>query len=73
MTRVQQCLPDCLFSLCFPDLGLHVPLGHDVRQGRTNDSPLELLGAAGSLLGLFFLLALLVLTSATNNTQYLSN
>merc|ERR1719320_2192363 len=42
---------DSLFPLCFPDLRLLVPLGHDVLEGGSNNSTLELGGALVTLLG----------------------
>ena len=50
-----------LLSLGLPDLGLLVPLGHNVLEGGANHSSLELLGPLVPLLGDILLLALLVL------------
>lgn len=50
-----------MLTLSFPDLGLLIPLGHDVGQSGTNDGPLELLGPLGTLLGGLLLNTLLVL------------
>ena len=54
-------LPDSLFPLRFPDLGLLVPLGHNVLESGSDDGPLELLGLLGPLLGGLLLNTLLVL------------
>merc|ERR1719330_2246120 len=50
-----------LLPLGLPDLGLLVPLGHDVLKGGANNSSLELLGPLVPLLGDILLLTLLVL------------
>merc|ERR1719320_1398348 len=52
---------DGLLPLCFPDLGLLVPLGHDILEGGSYDSTLELGGALVTLLGGLLLKPLLVL------------
>lgn len=49
-------VPDGLLPLGLADLGLLVPLGHDLSQGGPSDGPLELDGTAGALLGHLFLL-----------------
>lgn len=61
-------LPDGLLALRLADLGPHVPLGHDVCEGGAHDGALELLCTAGALLGLFLLLALLVLAPGKHIT-----
>ena len=45
----------------YPDLGLLVSLSHDVLEGGSDHGALELLGAAGPLLGHVLLQSLLVL------------
>lgn len=57
-------LPDGLLPLGLADLGLLVPLGHDLGQGGPSNGPLELNCAAGTLLCHLFLL-----TSKTNSHQ----
>lgn len=48
-------LPDGLLPLGLADLGLLVPLGHDLSQGGPSDGPLEFNCAAGALLRHLFL------------------
>merc|ERR1719239_2017161 len=56
----------CLLPLGFSNLGLLVPLRHDVLQGSSNDGTLELLGTTGPLLGHILLKTLLVLPAVEN-------
>lgn len=56
-------LLDGLLALGLSDLGLHVALGEDLGEGGSDDSALELLGAARSLAGLLLLDSLLVLAT----------
>lgn len=49
-------LPDGLLPLGLADLGLLVPLGHDLSQWGSSDGPLELNSTAGTLLCHLFLL-----------------
>merc|ERR1719147_63637 len=55
------CSSDGLLSLGLPDLGLLVPLGHDVLEGGSDDGSLELLGPLVPFLGDILLETLLVL------------
>lgn len=48
--------PDGLLPLGLADLGLLVPLGHDLSQGGPSDGPLEFHCTAGTLLCHLFLL-----------------
>ena len=65
-------LPDSLFPLRFPDLGLLVPLGHNVLESGSDDGPLELLGLLGPLLGGLLLNTLLVLAPVQHGPGHLA-
>ena len=56
-----------LLPLGLPDLGLLVPLGHDVLEGGSDHGSLELLGPLVPLLGDVLLSALLVLPSVQHS------
>ena len=56
-----------LLPLGLPDLGLLVPLGHDVLEGGANHGTLELLGPLVPFLGDILLSALLVLPSVQHS------
>merc|ERR1719239_85149 len=58
---------NCLLPLSFSHLRLLVPLCHDVLQGGSNDSTLELLGTASPLLGNILLKTLLVLPAVKHS------
>lgn len=56
-------IPDGLLSLCLSNLRLLISLSHDVIEGGTSYSTLELCRASATFLGHLFLLTLLVLTT----------
>merc|ERR1719481_2280191 len=58
---------DSLLSLGLPDLGLLVPLGHDVLEGGSDYGSLELLGSLVPFLGNILLESLLVLPSVEDS------
>lgn len=62
----EKTLPDSLLSLGFPNFWLHIPLGQDISNSSTYNSPLELLSAAGALLLNILLLPLLVFAPEGN-------
>merc|ERR1719300_273253 len=63
---------DGLLPLGLADLGLLVPLGHDLSKGGPSDGPLELDCAASTLLCHLFRLSLLVLASVQHSPVDLS-
>merc|ERR1719498_2349180 len=63
---------DGLLPLGLADLGLLVPLGHDLSQGGPSDGPLELHCTTGALLCHLFRLALLVLAPVQHGPVDLS-
>merc|ERR1719147_195933 len=66
------CSSDGLLSLGLPDLGLLVPLGHDVLEGGSDDGSLELLGPLVPFLGNILLKTLLVLPPVEHSRGYLT-
>merc|ERR1719481_2359960 len=63
---------DGLLSLSLPDLGLLVPLGHDVLEGGSDDGSLELLGPLVPFLGDILLKTLLVLPPVEHGPGHLT-